>query len=129
MESNDSSDINKITLECFINKNCKDKYLKNHDKAKYDEINHRFNNIQNNREKILHLFTQYLDNKNFQVNTTLDELFQNFVKAYFQHMDFINTENNNKYFDYNKEDDDDVLFGTINEDPVTSFWGTSVKKI
>ena len=34
MESNDSSDINKITLECFINKNCKDKYLKNHDKAK-----------------------------------------------------------------------------------------------
>ena len=28
MESNDSSDINKITLECFINKNCKDKYLK-----------------------------------------------------------------------------------------------------
>ena len=129
MESNDSSDINKITLECFINKNCKDKYLKNHDKAKYDEINDRFNNIQNNREKILHLFTQYLDNKDFQVNTTLDELFQNFVKAYFQHMDFINTENNNKYFDYNKEDDDDVLFGTINEDPVTSFWGTSVKKI
>lgn len=129
MESNDSSDINKITLECFINKNCKDKYLKNHDKAKYDEINDRFNNIQNNREKILHLFTQYLDNKNFQVNTTLDELFQNFVKAYFQHMDFINTENNNKYFDYNKEEDDDVLFGTINEDPVTSFWGTSVKKI
>ena len=44
-------------------------------------------------------------------------------------MDFINTENNNKYFDYNKEEDDDVLFGTINEDPVTSFWGTSVKKI
>lgn len=129
MESNDSSDINKITLECFINKNCKDKYLKNHDKAKYDEINDRFNNIQNNREKILHLFTQYLDNKDFQVNTTLDELFQNFVKAYFQHMDFINTENNNKYFDYNKEEDDDVLFGTINEDPVTSFWGTSVKKI
>ena len=129
MESNDSSDINKITLECFINKNCKDKYLKNHDKAKYDEINDRFNNIQNNREKILHLFTQYLDNKDFQVNTTLDELFQNFVKAYFQHMDFINTENNNKYFDYNKEEDDDVLFGTINEDPVTSFWGTDVKKI
>ena len=129
MESNDSSDINKITLECFINKNCKDKYLKNHDKAKYDELNEKFDNIQNNREKILHLFTQYLDNKDFQVNTTLDELFQNFVKAYFQHMDFINTENNNKYFDYNKEEDDDVLFGTINEDPVTSFWGKGVKKI
>ena len=128
MESNDSSDINKITLECFINKNCKDKYLKNHDKAKYDELNEKFDNIQNNREKILHLFTQYLDNKDFQVNTTLDELFQNFVKAYFQHMDFINTENNNKYFDYDKEDDD-VLFGTINEDPVISFWGKGVKKI
>jgi membrane peptidoglycan carboxypeptidase len=129
MESNDSSDINKITLECFINKNCKDKYLKNHNKAKYDELNEKFDNIQNNREKILDLFTQYLDNKDFQVNTTLDELFQNFVKAYFQHMDFINTENNNKYFDYDKEEDDDVLFGTINEDPVTSFWGKGVKKI
>lgn len=128
MESNDSSDINKITLECFINKNCKDKYLKNHNKAKYDELNEKFDNIQNNREKILDLFTQYLDNKDFEVNNTLDELFQNFVKAYFQHMDFINTENNNKYFDYDKEEDD-VLFGTVNEDPITSFWGKGVKKI
>lgn len=128
MEPNDSSDINKITLECFINKNCKDKYLKNHNKAKYDELNEKFDNIQNNREKILDLFTQYLDNKDFEVNNTLDELFQNFVKAYFQHMDFINTENNNKYFDYDKEEDD-VLFGTVNEDPITSFWGKGVKKI
>lgn len=128
MESNDSSDINKITLECFINKNCKDKYLKNHNKAKYDELNEKFDNIQNNREKILDLFTQYLDNKDFEVNNTLDELFQNFVKAYFQHMDFINTENNNKYFDYDKEEDN-VLFGTVNEDPITSFWGKGVKKI
>ena len=51
MESNDSSDINKITLECFINKNCKDKYLKNHDKAKYDELVTAYNNQEYARSR------------------------------------------------------------------------------
>ena len=30
----ESTNINDITLECFINKTCKEKYLKNHNKTK-----------------------------------------------------------------------------------------------
>lgn len=128
----ESTNINDITLECFINKNCKDKYLKNHKKAKYDEITEHYDNIRKHKNQLLQIFTNYIDDKDFQLNHSLDELFQNFTKAYFQHLDFKNTENNNKYYhDYeeHEEDDENMLFGKIENDPISSFWGSNVRKI
>ena len=59
------TNINDITLECFINKNCKDKYLKNHNKAKYDEIAAHYDKIRHHKSELLQLFTNYIDDKDF----------------------------------------------------------------
>lgn len=125
------SNINQITLECLINKSCYNKYLMNHDKVKYDEMEEQFSLMKKHREKIMNMFRSYLDDKDYQVNSTLDELFGNFVKAAIQHVEFKESENNNKYYDeFEREnDDEDTLFGNMNEDPVTSFWGKGVKKL
>ena len=125
------SNINQITLECLINKNCYNKYLINHDKVKYDALEEHFNTIKKHREKIMNIFTSYLDERDCQVNGTLDELFSNFVKAAIQHIEFKESENNNKYYnDYETEnDDEDTLFGNMSDDPVASFWGKGAKKL
>lgn len=124
------SNINQITLECLLNKNCYNKYLMNHDKAKYDEMEHHFSRIKKHREKLTTIFKNYLDDKDYQVNSTLDELFSNFVKAAIQHIEFKESENNNKYYENHDEpEDEDTLFGNVNEDPVASFWGKGVKKL
>ena len=105
--------------------------MKNHNKAKYDEIAAHYDKIRHHKSELLQLFTNSIDDKDFQVNHSLDELFQNFTKAYFQHLDFKNTENNNKYYhnEEHEEDDENMLFGKIENDPVPSFWGKSVRKI
>ena len=122
----ESTNTNDITLECFINKNCEDKYYK----AKYYEIAAHYDKIRHHRNELLLIFINYIDDKDFQVNYSLDELFQNFTKAYFQHLDFENTENNNKYYhdEEREEEDENLLFGKIENDPISSFWGKSVRK-
>ena len=125
------SNINQITLECLINKSCYNKYLMNHDKAKYDEMEEQFSIMKKHREKLMNMFRNYLDDKDYQVNSILDELFANFIKAAIQHVEFKESENNNKYYDeFEREnDDEDTLFGNMNEDPVASFWGKGAKKL
>ena len=124
------SNINQITLECLINKNCYNKYLMNHDKVKYDEIEHHFSTIKKHREKLMNMFRNYLDDKDYQLNSTLDELFSNFVKTAIQHIEFKESENNNKYYEnHDENEDEDTLFGSVNEDPVASFWGVGAKKL
>ena len=72
----ESTNINDITLECFINKNCKDKYLKNHNKAKYDEIAAHYDKIRHHKSELLQLFTNYIDDKDFQVNHSMMNYFK-----------------------------------------------------
>lgn len=124
------SNINQITLECLINKNCYNKYLMNHDKVKYDEMEHHFSRIKKHREKLTTIFKNYLDDKDYQLNSTLDELFSNFVKAAIQHIEFKESENNNKYYEnHDENEDEDTLFGNVNENRVASFWGVGAKKL
>lgn len=120
--------IDDITLQFLTNKQSYNKYLSNYDKQKYDERNEFKAKILKYTQKILDITNTYLDSPDSQISSELDEVFEVYMKACIKHIEFKDLEKSNAYnHDKDETDDDNVMFGKIDND-FHSFWGGRVVK-
>ncbi len=124
-----TDEINKITLELFMNKNNYKKYLSKTDPKKYEEHLKYLSNVNKYKHSITRITHDLLDNPDMQITTDVNEIFEMYVKTLIAHLqqkeyecaDDDNSNNNNE----------DTLFGEIADDEPTprysnsmhSFWG------
>lgn len=122
--------IDEITLELLINKQCKTKYLMQHDPQKFKETEEFKDKMAYYKQDIIGAFYKYMDNDGHQVCSEMDDAFEIFVKACFKHFEIQEVAQENNYF--NEDKDDNVLFQNVNaftQAKSNSFWGKGVKKI
>jgi len=129
--NNNNNDINKLTLELFMNKNNYKKYLSKTDPKKYEEHQKHISNINKYKQSIMQLTNDLMRDPDMQITTEVNEMFENYTKTlihHFQQKEYENTPYNNEFA---KDDDEDMLFGTIDNDnnnnndnhAMQSFWG------
>ena len=122
--SDDSqSYIDKITLECLMNKNHYNRYISKANPEKFNVIREHYNNMSKYRDQIIDLTIELIQNPEKQINTEVNESFDQYTKTlirYFEMNEFENKINN----DY-ENDDDDMLFSNMqsSEPVLNSFWG------
>ena len=134
--ANNNEMIDKVTLELLMNKNHYKRYIANTDPTKHAEMVKHNALITKYKYKIMNITNELLSDPSKQITTSVNEAFNGYVKTliqYFQMKELENKSNENA-------DDDDVMFGSIDEDvsqavesetndaiePVMkSFWGGS----
>jgi hypothetical protein len=134
--ANNNEMIDKLTLELLMNKSHYKRYIANTDPTKHAEMVKHNALITKYKYKIMNITNDMLSDPSKQITTNVNEAFNGYVKTliqYFQMKELENTSNE-------RSDEDDVLFGNMDEDvsqavesetndviePVMkSFWGGS----
>jgi hypothetical protein len=134
--ANNNEMIDKLTLELLMNKSHYKRYIANTDPTKHAEMVKHNALITKYKYKIMNITNELLSDPSKQITTSVNDAFNGYVKTliqYFQMKELENKSNENA-------DDDDVMFGSIDEDvsqavesetndaiePVMkSFWGGS----
>jgi flagellin-specific chaperone FliS len=121
--------IDKLTLELFMNRNIYKKYVAKNEPEKYEKIVMHHENIRKYKQCILNLTEQLLEDPSVQITTEINEIFDAYSRTlirHFQQKDMEKANENYRGF----QDQDDVLFDPeIMEDrpveptPSSSFWG------
>jgi hypothetical protein len=122
-----SSDIQKLTLELLMNKNQYNKYISKTDPHRYSELQERNRELQQYKDAILQMTEQLLDDPDAQINTDVQEDFENYTKTcirYFKMRELADTD----------EDEDTELLFPPSKEPVqetprqtmNSFWSKDV---
>ena len=122
LSDNSKSYIDKITLECLMNKNHYNRYISKTNPEKFNAVREHYNNMLKYRERIIDLTNELIQNPEKQIKTEVNESFDQYTKTlirYFEMNDFENKIND----DYEK--DDDMLFSNMHspESNINSFWG------
>jgi hypothetical protein len=129
------SKIDKLTLEIMSNKKKYNKILSKTDPQEFQKRQDKKNKIQLFSPRILSLTETLLDSPDTQITNDIHEIFDTYVEAcirYFEMKDY-----EKKYSYEGREEDDDVLFGKMDdnneirepEPSYESFWGKSIKKL
>jgi hypothetical protein len=71
--------IDEITLQLLINKQCKSKYLMQHDPDKYKEEEEYKEKVKYYKNDIANIFNDYSNIKNHQITSDLDDAYNNFI--------------------------------------------------
>ena len=120
------SDIDKMTMELFMNRKNYKKYLEKTDPTKFSDLQNHHADIEKYRGSLLTITDDLLENPNLQITTEVNEIFDAYTKVlirYLKHREMEKTlvdgfENNNI--------DEDVMFGEIDEPTKTehmnSYW-------
>jgi len=121
-----SAEINKLTLELFMNKSQYQKYLGKTDPKKYEEHKQYLSNVNKYKSSILQMTEELLEDSKKQITTEVNEIFEIYTKTLIDHLQ-------QKEYEYadddNNNNDEDMLFGHIEESshtgpmPMQSFWG------
>jgi hypothetical protein len=134
--ANNNVMIDKVTLELLMNKNHYKRYIANTDPTKHAEMVKHNALIAKYKYKIMNLTNEMLSDPSKQITTNVNEAFNGYVKTLIQYFQMKELENKSN----EHSDDDDVMFGSIDEDggnaaasepndivePVMkSFWGGS----
>ena len=114
-ENNTNNEIDKLTLEMFMNKKNYKKYLEKTDPKKYSDMQLHHMEIQKYRGTILTMTDDLLENPNLQITTEINEIFDAYTKIIIRYLKHKEIENNLETCE-----EDDVMFGTIDEDIRTS---------
>jgi UDP-N-acetylmuramyl tripeptide synthase len=114
-ENNKQNEIDKLTLELFMNKNNYKKYLEKTDPKKYSDMQLHHMEIQKYRGTILTMTDDLLENPNLQITTEINEIFDAYTKIIIRYLKHKEIENNLETCE-----EEDVMFGTIDEDIQTS---------
>ena len=134
----------KLSLELLSNRSQYNKYLYKSDPNRFGEQDKFLLSIQKNKERILELTREFLENPSKDFNLSVNEMFTNYAKILIQYLemndlDIVRSSNESD------AEDSDVLFGEIEtteeekEDinerfeileniEKKSFWGSTVKK-
>lgn len=121
-ETNTTNELDKLTLELFMNKKNYKKYLEKTDPKKYSDIQIHNNEIEKYRGTILTMTDDLLENPNLQITTEINDIFDAYTKIIIRYLKHKEIENNLETCD------EDVMFGTIDEDVQTpstymkSYW-------
>ena len=127
--STTTSEIDDMTLSLLMNKTLYKKYiLKNEDSTnEYEEQSVLDNRMY--RSKILDITSQMIDSPDLEISYDINNIFLAYTKKIVHYLKMKEVEKQNKYNFYNKEEEDDVLFGSIDEsntsnvEKSSSFWG------
>ena len=114
-ENNKQNEIDKLTLELFMNKNNYKKYLEKTDPKKYSDMQLHHMDIQKYRGTILTMTDDLLENPNLQITTEINEIFDAYTKIIIRYLKHKEIENNLETCE-----EEDVMFGTIYESIQTS---------
>jgi len=102
------NDLDRLTMEMFMNKKSYHRFIEKTDPKKYDEQQKYLRNMRKYREKILSITQRYLENPDLQITTEMDQMFADYCKTCV------------KYFQVEQgtNDDEDMMFDPIqmNED-------------
>jgi len=126
-----TSEIDQITLSLLMNKNHYRKYVSQNNPEQHEAENQRISDNRKYRSRIMDLTSRLLDSPNTQITTDVDQIFVAYTKRlvqYFKMQDIekLNRSHNGCY--ENDDEDEDVLFGKMDETPSvaqssSSFWG------
>jgi hypothetical protein len=122
--------IDKLTMEYLLNKNHYSKYLAKTDPKKHDEYQAYKAKLRKNAVDIIDLTSQLIENPKSAPSIDIEETFDHYVKSIMRHIELKEME---KPKGKSEEEDDDILFGTIDNEssePSKSFWSNErvVKK-
>lgn len=121
-ENNTNNELDKLTLELFMNKRNYKKYLEKTDPKKYSDMQLHHSDIQKYRGTILTMTDDLLENPNLQITTEINEIFDAYTKIIIRYLKHKEMEDNLETCE------EDVMFGTIDEDiqtqsnKIKSFW-------
>ena len=121
--------LNKLTLELFMNKNNYKKYLSKTDTRKYEEYQTHLSNINKYKRSLLQITDNLLNDPNMQITTEVNDIFEIYIKTLIDHLQRKEFEDTSNESDYTKNnDDEDMLFGKMDDHtgsitPMHSFWG------
>jgi hypothetical protein len=127
-----TSEIDQLTLSLLMNKNHYRKYVSQTNPAQHEVENQRIADNRKYRSRIIDLTSRLLDSPDTQITTDVDQIFVAYTKRLVQYFKMQDVEKLNRTHNgcYEKDDeDDDVLFGNMDEPPTeaqaptSSFWG------
>jgi hypothetical protein len=116
--------IDKLTMELLLNKNHYSKYLAKTDPKKHDQFQEYKSKLRKYSVDIMDLTSQLIENPKSAPSLDIDESFDAYVKSILRHFELKELENPQD----KKEEDEDMLFGEMNTEPLVpkpskSFWG------
>jgi hypothetical protein len=136
--------VDKVTLELLMNKNHYNRYLSQSDPKKHQEHLEHLDKIKEYKGWIINMTNDFLNNPNHQVTTEVNDAFDSYVRTLVRHFEIKKMENEGhsegkKYGENGANSDEDILFGSMQEDdndifveppPMKSYWGKNqvVKK-
>ncbi len=127
-----TSEIDQLTLSLLMNKNHYRKYVSQTNPEQHAVENQRITDNRKYRSRILDLTSRLLDSPDTQITTDVDQIFVAYTKRLVQYFKMQDIEKQNQSHNgcYEKDDEDeDVLFGNMDETPTasqsatSSFWG------
>jgi len=74
-----SFDIDKLTLECFVNRNTYHKYLAKKDPSSFQENKHWKEQLQEHHDALLSIISQFIQNPDTIQEDTTREIFNRFI--------------------------------------------------
>lgn len=116
--------IDKLTMELLLNKNHYSKYLAKTDPKKHNQFQEYKSKLRKYSIEIMDITSQLIENPKSAPSLDIDESFDAYVKSILRHFELKELENTQD----KKEEDDDMLFGEMNTEPLVpklskSFWG------
>ena len=127
-----TTEIDQLTLSLLMNKNHYRKYVSQTNPEQHAVENQRITDNRKYRSRILDLTSRLLDSPDTQITTDVDQIFVAYTKRLVQYFKMQDIEKQNQSHNgcYEKDDEDeDVLFGNMDETPTasqsatSSFWG------
>lgn len=132
---NDSEEFDNITLELMCNKKIYNKVLERTNPKKFEERREHLTKLEKYSNKIMNLTEQLLCSPNTQITNEINNAFGEYSKICIRYFEMKEYEKkyDNTVNEYENEDDEDILFGKIdNEQPKNninhSYWGKSIIK-
>ena len=122
--------IDKLTIELLLNKNHYSKYLQHTDTKRFDEFKAFKSKLRKHSVDIIDITSDLVENPRKTINKDIEESFEIYVKSIIRYLEI---KESNKEPSFQKEEDEDVLFGNMEEpsiedldetkEPKKSLWG------
>jgi hypothetical protein len=110
-------DIDKVTLECFMNKTRYNKYVAKTDPKKSAETTEYLVNIKKYCSKIKDITGDLLDDPTLPITNEVNDAFDSYMKTLIHHFQTKELENRGSYKNYQYDNnEEDTLFGQMDGD-------------
>lgn len=134
--STNNSLIEKITMECMMNKKHYKKYLAKTDISRFQEIQEKMNRIEEVRDEISEMTQEMLNDiikccgESSKYNTKIQYTFDAYLNACMEYI-------NNQPSPFHEDEDEDMLFPLPSNKTIApipnsinhSYWGKSIRKM